>query len=89
MNHNWADQYARQRFDQLSHDVRGDQLLRMSQSDDEDTAPTAPASIPAKLRIMLSVFEGVGVTRSWAGPSIAALLVTMLLAALLVSPAGA
>ncbi len=54
MNHNWADQYARQRFDQLSRDVRGDQLLRMARSDSEATSPRTFVLIMARLRLVVA-----------------------------------
>ena len=54
MNHNWADQYARQRFDQLARDVRGDQLLRIARSEREATGPTSSVSIVTRLRLVLA-----------------------------------
>ena len=85
MNHNWADQYARQRYDELSREVRGDQLLRMARSDREATSPRTSVSIAARFGLVLAAFRRVGVMPSAGRRSIAALLVAMLLVGLLMT----
>lgn len=58
MNHQWANQYAKQRFTELSADVRGDQLLRIAKlgSEDENTEP-GPSAI-SRLRARLGALIG-------------------------------
>lgn len=58
MNHQWANQYAKQRFADLSADVRGDQLLRMAELDIEDESMEPGPSAIFRLRVRLSALIG-------------------------------
>ncbi len=49
MNHYWAEQYARQRFDQLLGEARGDQVVRMARRD--QGLPTARPFLSALTRL--------------------------------------
>lgn len=58
MNHQWANQYAKQRFADLSADVRGDQLLLMAKLDSEDESTEPATSAIVRLRTRLSALLG-------------------------------
>lgn len=54
MNHQWANQYAKQRFSDLSAEVRGDQLLRMSGLDNEEETTEPGPSLLSRTLARLS-----------------------------------
>lgn len=58
MNHHWADLYAKQRFTDLSADVRGDQLLRMAKLESENASTEPEPSTISRLRVRLIALAG-------------------------------